>query len=32
MTENNVADEEAKEVKREKILLMLGQNGDTSPS
>jgi hypothetical protein len=27
----NVADEEAREAKREKILLMLGKNGGTSP-
>jgi hypothetical protein len=31
MTGNNVAYEEAKEAKREKILLMLAQNGGTSP-
>jgi hypothetical protein len=31
MTENNVADEAAREAKREKILLMLGKNRSTSP-
>jgi hypothetical protein len=31
MTENNVADEEARKAKREKIPLMLGKNGGTLP-